>query len=356
MSFDGCNSIRYIKSFNLIPPVGLPTFTQDVLDNATLFVPADALADYTDADIWFEFFDIKPIGDGVFVSYLDIDKNEVTLKATQTAQILAEVGPENATNREVGYLSDNMSVATVDDSGLVKAIAVGEANIKAYAKDGSGFYKKCKVTVVPTLMESLALNDSQLEMKVNRKTKLTAEISPATTTDQSIIWRSNNSSIASVDENGEISSHNQGTATITATAADGSGVVATCVLTVIPPTKGDSNDNDVVTITDAVNTANYAVGNDVADFCFEAADVNGDNRITLADASGTVTEVLNQPVANSALAIRRVSSDTQIDSEFDKLVIDDYDCKNGETVYVNVALDNTLDYVALQADITVRRI
>jgi uncharacterized protein YjdB len=351
-AFDGCTSIQYVKSFNTTPPVGLPNFAQTVLDNATLFVPTDVIDDYKDADVWWEFFDIRGIGDGVFISYLNIDKEEATIKAAETVQIIAEAGPEDATNREVGYLSDNMDVATVDDNGVVTAIAVGEANIKAYAKDGSGYYKTCKITVVPTLMESLTMNETTLSIKVNRTGQLTADVLPATTTNKSIVWRSSNSSIVSVDENGQINTNAKGTATITATATDGSGIVASCVVTVIPPTTGDSNDNDEVTITDAVNTANYAVGNNVENFCFEAADVNGDNRITLADASGTITEALNQPVQSTAILVRRLSrANTTID--LDNLIIDDYSCEAGKTDIIEVKLDNTIDYVALQADISV---
>jgi hypothetical protein len=245
-----------------------------------------------------------------------------------------------------------MDVATVDDNGLVTAIAVGEANIKAYAKDGSGFYKTCKITVIPTLMESLTLNETALSIKVNRTGQLTADVLPATTTNKSIVWRSSNSSIVSVDENGKISTNAKGTATITASATDGSDIVASCVVTVIPPTTGDSNDNDEVTITDAVNTANYAVGNDVENFCFEAADVNGDNRITLADASGTITEVLNQPVQSTSMLVSRLSR-VNSSIELDNLVIDDYNCEAGKSDVIDVKLDNSIDYVALQADITV---
>lgn len=349
-SFDGCKAIRYIKSFNPIPPVGLPNFAQNVLDNATVFVPTEVIDDYKDADVWWEFFDIKGIGDGVFVSSLNIDKEEATLKATETVQIIAEVGPAEATNREVGYMSDNMDVATVDAEGTVTGISVGEANIKVYAKDGSGYYQTCKITVIPTLMESLTMSESELSVKVNRSGHLAVDVLPATTTNKSVIWRSNNSSIVSIDENGDFISQHKGVATITASATDGSGLIASCTITVTPPTKGDSNDNDEVTITDAVNTANYAVGNDVENFCFEAADVNEDGRITLADASGTVQEVLNQPVASSPMMVR--SNNEEMDTpEFDSLIIDDFECPVGKIQIVEVRLDNTIDYVALQADI-----
>ena len=351
-SFDGCNSIRYIKSFNTVPPVGLPNFSENVIENSTVFVPAESLDDYKDADLWWEFFNIRPMGDGVFVTYLNLDKTEASMKASETLPLVAEAGPSTATDTSVGFSSDNLDVATVDSDGVITAVAVGEANIKAFAKDGSGFYKICKITVVPTLMGRIELDNSSLTLRANRETTLTAQIFPVTTTNKEIIWSSSNSSVATVDSEGNIVTKYQGNATIKATAADGSGVMASCELTVLPPLAGDSNDNDAVTITDAVNTANYAVGNPVENFCFEAADVNGDNRVTVADASATIGIILEQEAETSSRAmVRSIARATDV--EKDALVISDYSAKVGEKASLSVALDNSIDYVAMQADIVV---
>ena len=351
-SFDGCNSIRYIKSFNTVPPVGLPNFSENVIENSTVFVPAESLDDYKDADLWWEFFNIRPMGDGVFVTYLNLDKTEASMKASETLPLVAEAGPSTATDTSVGFSSDNMDIATVDSEGVITAVAVGEANIKAFAKDGSGLYKICKITVVPTLMGSIELDNSSLTLRANREATLTAQIFPVTTTNKEIIWSSSNSSVATVDSEGNIVTKYKGNATINATAADGSGVMASCELTVLPPLAGDSNDNDAVTITDAVNTANYAVGNPVENFCFEAADVNGDNRVTVADASATIGIILEQEAETSSRAMAR-SIARAMDVDKDALVIDDYKAKSGETVSLSVTLDNSIEYVALQADIVV---
>ena len=351
-SFDGCNSIRYIKSFNTVPPVGLPNFSENVIENSTVFVPAESLDDYKDADLWWEFFNIRPMGDGVFVTYLNLDKTEASMKASETLPLVAEAGPSTATDTSVGFSSDNMDIATVDSEGVITAVAVGEANIKAFAKDGSGLYKICKITVVPTLMGSIELDNSSLTLRANREATLTAQIFPVTTTNKEIIWSSSNSSVATVDSEGNIVTKYNGNATIKATAADGSGVMASCELTVLPPLAGDSNDNDAVTITDAVNTANYAVGNPVENFCFEAADVNGDNRVTVADASATIGIILEQEAETSSRAMAR-SIARAMDVDKDALVIDDYKAKSGETVSLSVTLDNSIEYVALQADIVV---
>ncbi|SDL27023.1 Leucine rich repeat-containing protein [Sarcina sp. DSM 11001] len=63
--------------------------------------------------------------------------------------------------------------------------------------------------------------------------QLTATITPSDATVKSIIWTSSNDSVASVSENGWVQGKSAGNATITATAADGSGVTATCTVTVL---------------------------------------------------------------------------------------------------------------------------
>ena len=348
-SFDGCTALRYIKSYNEFPPVGAPQFPYNVIDNATVFVPEVAVEDYMDADVWWEFFDIRAMSDGKFVTYLNLDTEESTLKAGGTVQLHAEAGPDDATDVSVGFVSDNASVAVVDAAGLVTATGVGEATIKAYAKDGSGYYQTCKITVIPTLVERIVLSDETMTVRVERKGTISAEVYPATATNKAFVWTSSNKGVATIDENGEITAIYDGQTTIKATAADGSNVVATCILKVIGPLPGDSNDNDEVTIADAVNTANYAVGNEVGKFNFRAADVNGDNRVTLADASGTISIILEQEVAATAAKVRALDRE----AEADMLVIDDYAAKVGETTSVFVSLENTADYVAMQADITV---
>ncbi|MDE5782750.1 MAG: C10 family peptidase [Prevotella sp.] len=199
------------------------------------------------------------------------------------------------------------------------------------------------------LVSEINLNETSLELFVGQYAKLVATVLPETTTDKTVTWSSSDETIATVDAEGKVIALAVGEAIITATVADGSGVSASCQVTVIMPDLGDSNANGTVNIADAVNTANYAVGNEVENFCFEAADVNADGEVTVADASGTVTIILVQPVQESrqrAYSLPATSSD-----EVDCLRVADYSATIGETATVGISFDNSIDYVALQADI-----
>lgn len=103
-------------------------------------------SDYKD----FQFF----IGDGGDEQGNDISVTEITLNAysikmnvQDTRQLTANILPDNATNRHVSWKSNNTTVATVTNYGLVTAMSIGSATITCKSNDGSGTYAKCKVEV-----------------------------------------------------------------------------------------------------------------------------------------------------------------------------------------------------------------
>ena len=80
-------------------------------------------------------------------AFLDLSAEKKELEIGGTAQAAAAVLPENADNKEVTWTSSNESAVTVNESGLIKAIGVGSADIIATAKDGSGVTGKVTITV-----------------------------------------------------------------------------------------------------------------------------------------------------------------------------------------------------------------
>ena len=349
-SFAGCSNIGYVKSYAEIPPEGLVNFVESVPANGTLFVPETSIEYYQYSPTWDTWADIRPLNDNIMVTSIELDQNAISFKATETTQLNVTVGAEDATDKGIIWRTSDAEIAYVDANGLVTANAVGEANITALAADGSGVKAECVVTVIPTMVESIAINGDAASVRKGRQLALAADVLPATATNPQLIWSSSNAAIATVDEDGTVNALAAGDVTITATAADGSGIASDYALVVTPPMRGDSNDDDRVTITDAVNTASYAVGNEVKTFCEEAADVTGDHRITVTDASATVSIALEQnleTVANRSKALSR-----NVTFGCDRLVLGEIQ-PQGQLLTVPVRLDNSVAYVALQADITV---
>ena len=84
----------------------------------------------------------------VNVTAITLNKTETTIPTGQTETLsVSSVTPDDATDQTVTWSSDNDAVATVDDNGLVTAVAFGTANITATANDGSGVTATCAVTV-----------------------------------------------------------------------------------------------------------------------------------------------------------------------------------------------------------------
>ena len=165
------------------------------------------------------------------VNYITLSQGSLILDLSATTQLSATVNPAYATNGSVAWTSSDTSVATVDQNGLVSAIAVGRCIITCTAKDGSGMSASCSVRVA-RLVTSITLNETSLSLNSGDTHTLTATVSPSDATDKGITWSSSNTGVATVDANGLVTAIAAGTCTITATAKDGSGVVATCVVTV----------------------------------------------------------------------------------------------------------------------------
>ena len=87
----------------------------------------------------------------------------------------------------------------------------------------------------PVKVSSITLNQTSLTMTLKGQTaSLTATVTPDNAANKNITWSSSNSSVATVVD-GTVTAVANGTADITATAADGSGVSAKCSVTVRVP-------------------------------------------------------------------------------------------------------------------------
>ena len=92
----------------------------------------------------------KPTATPAPVKVSNVTVNPATVKLTskgQNTQLSVSVLPSNAENKSIVWSTSNASVATVDNNGVVTAVANGNATITAAALDGSGKYAECSVVV-----------------------------------------------------------------------------------------------------------------------------------------------------------------------------------------------------------------
>ena len=250
-------NITSVKVNRNVPPTN-PWFESNVYTAATLHIPDGSKSVYQEADGWKNFINI--IEDSILATSITLDQSTVVINENETLQLTATVMPEDATNRMVTWNSSNEAVATVDENGLVTAVAPGSAVITAMTTDGSNLSASCNITVLQgiVLAESIILNVTTAGLNEGATLQLTATVLPEDCADKTVLWSSDNPSVATVDSNGLVTAHSVGTATITATTTDGSNLSTTCTVTLLPVgIKGDVNGDSNISIKDVTDLIDY---------------------------------------------------------------------------------------------------
>ena len=143
---------------------------------------------------------------------------------TPTRPLTAIIAPVDATNQNVTWSSSDEDVAEVNADGVVTAVSEGTATITVTTVEGN-FRATAAVTVTltPISVESVTIAgcNAATSLAVDSIRLLTAVITPANATNTTVTWSSSDPDIATVDENGVVTAHAIGTATITVTTADG---------------------------------------------------------------------------------------------------------------------------------------
>lgn len=200
---------------------------------------------------------------------------DLVTNSENTKDLDAKLVPADATDVKLAYESSDESVATVDETGKVTAVANGECTITTYvtaktedaeaselsavaveaadseetddsvatmpedlAAMDSAFgvvpedlKAETKVTVT-TNVESITLDKTEGVLTVGNTVTVTATVTPDTATNASVTWTSSDEAIATVDSEGKITAVAPGTATITATSDSNPDASAAYAVTV----------------------------------------------------------------------------------------------------------------------------
>ncbi|MBO4855372.1 Ig-like domain-containing protein [Candidatus Saccharibacteria bacterium] len=143
-----------------------------------------------------------------------------TLKKGEEYGFYTKIIPDYATNKTVTWASSDTSVATVSNTGRVKALKPGETTITATAHNGKVGSKTVKVPV-PIEVDEISFNSQVSSVKVGQSAKLTVTIKPGNAEDKTITWSSSDNSILTVDDKGNIKGIKVGTVTVTAKTSNG---------------------------------------------------------------------------------------------------------------------------------------
>lgn len=216
----------------------------------------------------------------------------------------AKIVPEDATEVKLAYVSSDEGVATVDENGLVTAVADGECTITAYivadapataesaaqeatavvtgdedatseaaSDDGvammpenladvdsafgvvpDGMKSETKVTV-STKVEKIELDQTKGSLKVGGSVTIKATVTSDEATDKTVTWSSSDEKVATVDSNGKVTAVASGNAVITATSESNEDVKADYDVTVTDKATSSSSSSNKGTTSSKGNTS-----------------------------------------------------------------------------------------------------
>jgi len=148
------------------------------------------------------------------VTSIKLNRSKVTIDKGRSIRLLATVTPNDADNKTLIWKSSNTNIATVND-GYVKAIKTGKATIIVSSSDGSNITTKCDITIVQKATKVTVRQYYRINKPSKKLYKLNAKVYPSDTSDKSLIYRSSNNKVATVNKKGQIKAKKYGKATIT---------------------------------------------------------------------------------------------------------------------------------------------
>ncbi len=162
----------------------------------------------------------------VFAESIVIENKPTDMLIGETKSLSVAFTPENTTNKNIEWNSDNAEIVSVTTDGKATAKAIGTATITATHGELTDI---CVIEVLPIEAESIEIifpSEEADSTETNRvaegnQIELKAVFTPEETTDKTITWSVSDTSIAEIDENGKLTAINSGTVTIIATASNG---------------------------------------------------------------------------------------------------------------------------------------
>lgn len=169
----------------------------------------------------------------VYVERIELDTPELEMYVGEKKAVTPTVYPDNATDKSLRWETRGMNFynpALPDENNVFTAYKPGVIELRIYPNDGSEAYAVCKVTVKDRPLTKMTL-PKEVVLNINEMKTLKPEVSPELF-QKKFKWAVADPSIAFVTSSGRINGVKAGTTTVTATALDGTGISASCKVTV----------------------------------------------------------------------------------------------------------------------------
>lgn len=276
---------KKLKWTSLTPDIA--TVTEDGMMTGLKMGTAKVKAETTDGSNLSCVFEVQVTG--LPVSTISLPAESSIIK-TESMKLECSILPLASDNQKLQWSSNATDIASVDEStGVITAHKVGDAVITATTTDGSGISASTTIHVTPLKVSQIEM-PKDISLLYSLSKQIEVNIAPELADNKTLKWTSDNENIATVTHEGVVKGVNVGTTNITATAMDGSGVSATCKVTVKP-----------VVIDLSTKTINLRKGESYAEQIvnvlpdnYEHKEVvwtSADNSIASVDSEGMITAV-----------------------------------------------------------------
>ena len=165
------------------------------------------------------------------IEKIEVNLDNTTLQKGERKKLNVTIYPEEARSNKVIYTSSNPNVLTVDDKGYVTAIRSGNATITVKAEEND-VQSKIELNV-HTAVRGVQIDQKEIYMQIDDTFKINAYVEPEDANNKNIKYQTSNNSIASVDEQGNITAHAIGEVTISAISEENVNAKSECKVTVV---------------------------------------------------------------------------------------------------------------------------
>lgn len=213
-----------------------------ILKNCIVYVPYGCASAYKKVVPW-KYATI--IEDTVHVTGVVVEPTEMEIEVGTPATIKASVLPADADNTTLVWSSSDETVAAVNAYGVVTGKKSGSALITATSADNKELKAVCTVRVVNPV-KKVTLVEHELSLKSKETHKLVVNVEPANADDGSVVWKSSDTGVVSVSNNGEITAVKAGKAFVFATAAANEAIKDSCLVKVTQSVTGIKLDKNSI--------------------------------------------------------------------------------------------------------------
>ena len=235
----------------------------------------------------------------VLPTSLTIDQESALMEVGQQLTLSAMVLPENTTNKTISWSTTDNNVATVDNNGIVTAIAEGECDIVAACGD---LQAVCHVTVLDRIVY-ITLDQHRAKLLPNHILTLTPTVTPE---DVDIVVSSSNTEVAAARVmNGvvQVVGIHEGSSWIKVNTADGKAFGDSCLVTVYTNI-GDVDGDGYVSISDVTALIDYLLTGNSESINKANADLDYNGSVSIAD----VTVLIDVLLSGNGIAVEEIIS------------------------------------------------